>query len=109
VPVELSVEHRRHAHPIYLAAFDHELQHRIVQALRHVIGRLVVRIDAALEQEARQLGVARDTRGTVDNALEARLRLVVLRVEPGLRARACLRRSRADRTNPAERAGSSRR
>ncbi len=87
MPVLLAEQHGRKAVFGKLAALHQDLQHIVVVALRRVIRSLpVVRIRAALEQQASQLRVVRHSGGPIDGALKLRLGLVVLLVEPCVRA-----------------------
>jgi hypothetical protein len=71
VPVGLAEEHGSDAGWVEFAAFEEEFSDGVVVAFGHVVGGLaVVGIGSAGEEEAGEIGVARDGSGSVDCALE---------------------------------------
>ena len=89
VVIGLAQQDRPEALFIELFALHEDLQGRVVVRLRRMIRRLsIVRVRTALEQQAGQLRVMRDSCGTVNRALPLRMRLVILLHPPGIRARA---------------------
>ena len=94
VQVRLAQEQCGHAVGRQLPALDEGAHRHVVVGLGRVIRRfLVVRIGAALEEEPRQRGVARDAGGAVDRALPygrrtmRRVKPAGVRIRPGVEER----------------------
>ena len=91
MPVVLAGQHGHKTIGVDFAAFDQHFERRVVVSLRNMVrGLAVVRIGPVIEQETGELGVPSHARSAIDDRLEAGIRLVILRVEAGVRACAML-------------------
>src|ERR1700687_3953281 len=91
VPVGLGEQNHPEALLVELPALYEDLQGGAVLRFRRMLWRfLVLRIRAAIEQQAGQLRMVVNSGGTVDRALPLRMRLVILLHPPRTRARAPL-------------------
>ena len=95
VPVGLAEEDRREAFLGELSTFHQDHEGGIVVRLRRVVGRLlVIRIRAALEQQAREIRMVGDSGGAIDRALPLGTGHVIVLGPARIRTRAGVQQDR---------------